>query len=747
MNGRAGLFATCAALVIGVGLASPAFAGEKASPMAAADDPVWWYDGYAEVGGRFDLNSPNKTTLGKFYEYRDLQPGVFGNFFFGAHRSGGLFDVDVWGKNVGWDDQAYGIDLARPGAYYLTFGWDQTPHLFAKNAKTTFGPLGSSVLSTAYYGAPPPTAATQAFVSSQSTMFDLGFRRDTASAQFRWTPTDNVDVNGGYSHMHREGLQALNAVSFTTPAGGRGPTRDPLELPKPVDDTTQNGNIKGEYAGTTPWGKPFNVALGYGISVYENDVESLTFQNPWNGVNSGTFPLWNRYALDPDNQAQMFSLSGGVGLPWNSRYMGTFQYSIMTQDDPFLPSTINPAVAPATLTAASLNGDARTTLSNNVLTTDITPTLKSILRYRYYDYHSRQMPITITGLFANPDTNSGAEAPLTTTPLNFTKQNASADLVWRALNWLTVGPGYAWERWKRGKYSDTPATNENIVKAFADANWGWSTLRTSLQYSQRRYEAPYIVVTANNSTAYRVKEYADRDRWKGMASWAIQVTDNVSFTPNGGIRHDDYLTDPFRGPGNSEIGLLNDHTWNAGADLAWTANHSVAFYLSYMHEDGYRQVYENGSTPTLNMQTRDKIDTFIVGGKITLIPEKLFLDTNYTFSRSTSVWTSNCTVYGCLNTPQPVFPVAHNTLNRLDAQLKYMLDEAVTRSAGIMGQAFVKLRVLWEKNKTDNWQPVSQQLGWAVNPADATMSRAVFLATGNPNYDVVLGQVSVGLKW
>ena len=53
--------------------------------------------------------------------------------------------------------------------------------------------------------------------------------------------------------------------------------------------------------------------------------------------------------------------------------MGTFQYSMMTQDEPFLPSTINPAVAPATLTASNLNGDARTTLSNNVLHTEITP--------------------------------------------------------------------------------------------------------------------------------------------------------------------------------------------------------------------------------------------------------------------------------------------------------------------------------------------------------------------------------------
>ena len=91
---------------------------------------MWWYEGFAEIGGRFDLNHPDKTTLGKFYEYRDLRPGVFGNFFFGAHRTPDPFDIEVWGKNVGWNDQAFGFDLAKPGSYYLTFGWDETPHVF-----------------------------------------------------------------------------------------------------------------------------------------------------------------------------------------------------------------------------------------------------------------------------------------------------------------------------------------------------------------------------------------------------------------------------------------------------------------------------------------------------------------------------------------------------------------------------------------------------------------------------------------
>ena len=54
---------------------------------AAEPLPYWYYDGFAEVGYRFDLNGADKNTLGKFYKYRDLRPGVFGNFYFGAHRT------------------------------------------------------------------------------------------------------------------------------------------------------------------------------------------------------------------------------------------------------------------------------------------------------------------------------------------------------------------------------------------------------------------------------------------------------------------------------------------------------------------------------------------------------------------------------------------------------------------------------------------------------------------------------------
>jgi MtrB/PioB family decaheme-associated outer membrane protein len=746
------------------------------APVAA---PVsWWYEGFVEVGGRFYLNDPDTKKLGRFFRYEDWSPGPFGNFYYGAHRTGAdPFDLTAWGYDMGWDDQAYQLYLSQPGTYYVTFGWDETPHNYAFDAKTTFGPIGGNVLSTPCYptgggnvcGGGAPTANTADFVNANSNIFDLGFRRDTASAAARWTPDDNWDITADYSHLDRHGTQPLSAVTFTNG------TRTSVQLPKPVDDTTQDGHLKAEYAGSSPWGKPFNVALGYGISVYNDNVgcgsvgggfrgpglsdgNCLTFQNPWVAPagNAGNSPAWNRYSLWPDNQAQSVTATAGVGLPLSSRYMGTFQYSWMTQDDTFLASTINPLAVLATLPRSNLDGDARTILSNNVLHTQITPDLDSKLRYRYYDYHSNQDPMTIANVYTNPDRNSTLTDE-TAWPLNFNKQNANAELVYRPWKWLDVGAIYEWERWQHNYPADgvnvvtdeptsRAVTNENSGKAFFDAKWGWSTLRTSVRYGERRFDGDYVSPGAGMSDFMRTVDLQNRDSTVVKSSWDINVTNTVTFTPTGGYQLNDYPAD-----GITTVGISSYESWNVGGDVAWTVTPMLALYVSYMHEDGARETFQRpNNSPPLSRQvyhTHDLDDVFIVGGKYTMIPDKLFLNATYTYSRGTSKWASTCGAGGCDPNPVPTYPDTHNTNQRVDAWVKYVFDESVLKAAGFTGKPFVKAHVVWEKNENDSWQNIDQQLGWALPGADSTLQRAIFLGMSDPNYDVVVGMVSLGLKW
>ncbi len=47
-----------------------------------------------------------------------------------------------------------------------------------------------------------------------------------------------------------------------------------------MNDTTQNFGLNGEYAGTSPWGKKFNVKLAYSGSIYSGD-SSFAIDNPF----------------------------------------------------------------------------------------------------------------------------------------------------------------------------------------------------------------------------------------------------------------------------------------------------------------------------------------------------------------------------------------------------------------------------------------------------------------------------------
>jgi MtrB/PioB family decaheme-associated outer membrane protein len=769
MKIRAELLMCAAALAIGAGSAMSALAADvvtKAPPMPAAEPLPWWYEGFAEVGGRFFLNNPDRRDLGKFYEYRDLRPGVFGNFFFGAHRINDPLDIEIWGKNVGWTDQAFGLDVTKPGQYYLTFGWDETPHVYSQKALTLYNGVGTNNLtvpgsvSAALNGSIVgglPTAASNAIINGNSHTIDLKVRRDTASAAARWTPTDAWDFNVDYSHMHREGVQGMGAVSFSPASSATSATRSTFELPRPIDDTTQNASLKGEYAGSTPWDKPFNVAVAGGFSSYKDSFNSLTFQNPWNPVNTALRPLNNLYSLPQDNQAGSVNVTGGVGLPLNSRYMGTFQYTKMTSDQSSLPFSINPFVLALGTAFTTPNRDTSTTLFNNVLATQITSDLKSTLRYRYFNYNTdNTQAIIFAPRPPNPDSTLSFpdEELAIRTPSDYTKQNADAEIAWRASKWLSFGASYDWEHWSRtfsavnNTARQTNTTNENTGKVFLDSKWGFSSLRASLQYGQRRYDQYVAAIDDSNIAAYRMRDQANRDRSKGLITWAVDVTNELTITPNAGFLWDDYRTNINFFP-DSELGLKSVESWNAGIDATFSMNRSWALLASYNFDRASRETFENASPPKADLTSTDLNHTFIVGTRITIIPDRLFFDANYTYTYSTSQWDLGCTPAGCQYTPLAVYPDIHNRLSRLDAQVKYVFDDSVTRSWGLFPntKAYVKARVLWEKNSNDSWQSVQNQLGWLIFPTNATTAYSIWMANGNPNYDAVVGQVSLGLKW
>jgi MtrB/PioB family decaheme-associated outer membrane protein len=708
-----------------------------------------------------------RDTRAKFEEYGSIPAGPTFDFAtVSLATKNGLYFAEAWAQNIGRNNQSYLLDVGKAGVAYLTLGFDQTPHLYSTSAVTIWGGVGSTTLTTPFnFGiSPASNFATQNAINNAilagAGITSIGIQRSTASAAYRATPTPETDFRVEYSGTRREGTQLTWGIiqqSFGSPA---------LQMPKPVADTTQNIAASGEYYGTTFWGGKYNVKAGYNASVYQDDFSMFTFQNPF-GNGTAANPSFGFLSLPPNNNAQAFTLTSGVDLPFRSRYMATISYNTMRQNDAFGPETVNPACCgpggPPVL-PGTLNGEINTLLVNNVLNSQLTDDLKSTFKFRYYDFDNRTPAIIVpTYVLADVQLKTAPDVPRRSLQISYIKENASEDLTWRATNWLTLGAVGGWERWDRD-HMDANVTTEWQGKFYANAKtWDIGTLRTSVEFDARRYDTydylDYVARVAYlnagesvNSSLMRMFDMANRDRIKGNLLWQIDFPGGFSITPNAGVRLDNYQLDPTIGT----FGVQQDNMWNAGADLAYTFTRGITFLMSYNreeHREGLfgaqgQTIIGTGVTTTnnsYNAQMNDFVDVFTVGANFELVPGRDDFKFTYTYVHDREVWNTGI-VTALAGQPSNFsqYPDVVNNFQRIDAIYKHRFDPDWVRKAGFTGDVVAKIRYTWERNSVANWQDVNTPDVWFY---DQGANRMLSMAATNPNYNIQMVVASLAVKW
>jgi MtrB/PioB family decaheme-associated outer membrane protein len=745
--------------LIGVLLSSAAWVLPGALAQAAEPVPYWWFHGTVEAGGRFFLNNPQRNgsaylgekSLAKYYEYSDIKPGPFGNVWMATGSNDGLYQVDLGGKNIGYDDQSYYLDLSQAGKQYLSLGWDQTPHVYSTSAQTFYQGVGTTSLTLPPGFLPTSGGAIANYIAPYLYTTDIGIKRDTGSVEYRWTPDDAWDIKADYSHMHRHGTQVDGVTGFG-PSYPEGPT----QVPRPVDDTTQNYGLNGEYAGISPWGKRFTFKLAYKGSSYDDAFTSYTIEDPITGGTSQPA----RLSTWPSNRADAFSGTLGADLPWNSRYAGTISYDMMRQNDSFIPMSTGLAY---TLPQSSLDGRINTLLSNNILTTRLTPELTSKLSYRYYDFKN-DTPELYFPNYIHYDSSVASTENYTSLSMAYTKQNAGAALNWRPSRHWNIGAAYGWEHysWTR---ADVNATNENSGKVHAD--WmptSWFTLRSSAYYASRRYDnydyygyvcdfnfnGSCLADNEGYSAAYRQLMIDNRDRWKANIGVDVVVAPGVTVTPSFKYQDDNYGLDP-----KTEEGLRDSRLWSGGIDVTYLVNPGTSITFGYLREYATQLVYNcscgghnhNNDLPINNpskfMQTNDRItvDTFTALARYAAIPDVLDLSLRYTLSRGKD----HQDLLLITNTTPIGFPDDTTWFQRLDATAVYTFDKDTIARLGWKGKVKAKLHYAWERNSVANWQNDT------LAPYNPTMTGGtnnfIFMAYDNPNYNVHMLMASLAVSW
>jgi MtrB/PioB family decaheme-associated outer membrane protein len=527
--------------------------------------------------------SEDQNDSAKFGEYRDVPNGFVAERlrFSWEPRPRFFFDVDAY--DVTERDQRIGVEFGKIDLWKGTIRWVENPRRWSDQADQLWTHRGAGVFTLedsfqssvqAATGAvtdadmdglwdltPSPSKAgiIQRAAIDAVQPVDLGHQRRVGGVGFEFTPTRNWTFTLDTARERRDGTTPQTLGMYFSYA--------PAEVAAPYDYRTDWATGTVEYSH-----KRFNVGAQVTTSTFETEYDTLTWDNQLflndSAATGGANPGRMRLTLGTDNDMTRVSLFGGLKLPGKTRIDATFARTETTQDDPFLPMTINSLLSPSALPDTSLDGEHQTTIGQMRVHSRPTKSISWGAWVRTFELDNRSPSLTFDDyvqtdwsipLCGNANacgatTNAIARRNL---PVGFEKNVAGAMIGWSPVSWFNTGLTFERENQKR-EFSAVEDSDEDIWKLTFDFDVSERvSIRTTLRHQEREaeeYEAHYwedsfpigepYIAAFNEGT--RRFHWTDRERDAAalMVDWT--VSERVSLYAEASFTDNDY-TDPATG--------------------------------------------------------------------------------------------------------------------------------------------------------------------------------------------------------
>lgn len=716
--------------------------------------------------------------LSKLEEYRDIPETVVVpqlELFLDSKKND--FYMEFGSVKPGLNDQSYKLRAGRYGLLDLEFVWDQVPHLFnVDNARTPFAMNGGNYT---LASKPAGTNGSQMrdWVNANAAPVDLKLYNGLAKFNLRYTPSPGWTFNGSYGSQNTAGKRAFGVYIGPSPG-----SYNITELAEPIDYQTHNIELGGEYAGNG-----WSLGLKYNGSLFHNNISTLTWDNPLNtsGVGGacvdsatynqtlGTGPCRGRLDLYPSNQAHTFTLNGAAALPLKTNFMGAFSYGWRSQNDTFLPFTINSAVVQPSINRRNLDGDVRPMMINASVVNNYFKDLGLKATYRYYDFDNRSKRVLLPNGFIVNDQGTANGLEAYTYPYSYAKQNVGFDASYNVTRWLTAKFGYGWERMHRSYAREVLNSNEHSFGPTFDIRpSSWALFRVSYKrfirdahdYDTGRNSAIEIGETAEDIRLARLEELrkfdeAARNRDKFSLFMQFSPLDNL--TLHGGF---DFNNDRFP---RSVIGTQKDIDYAPSVGFVYAPLDWVGLFGDYNWERfdwKMRAIARNtgaGGCPDLDQRTaancpaavwtsrgNDEIHTVKIGSDLQIIKNLLNLRLQYGFSFGSSATHSSGNSAASGDTgvvPATNYPTIVNRWHEFLARSEYLVHKHVAFNFGYYFNSYsskdrgVDIMKLW--------------MGDVETPAggpnfNSSIGRSFFLGDrGKGSYQTHIGLIGLRLKF
>jgi len=583
----------------------------------------------------------------------------------GLYESGAYLDADLgvnwWGSSaqylkilgtdLGLDSRFLGIEGGKQGTWKAWLWGDELPRYQFDTTATPYDGVESNSLTLPSDWV--RASNTQGMTALNETLRpqDIDQMRRTLGVGAKLMPWQKLDFTIDYQRTNLDGTR-IQPGAFLTAS---------TELTQPIDFTTDQVQLGAGYAG-----KSWNTDLTYLGSFFRNSGSDYEWDNAYTtgNVDRGS------QSQPPDNDFQQITLSGAWHGPARTTIIGNFATGRMEQSEQFVPYTINPNLTTQPLPRQNLGGKVDTTNVYLRATSSPWRPLRLNAQYRLDDRDNKSPVDTYS--YVTTDIVPGPTA--TNIPYGYKLQNYAVDGDLRVARWLRVAIGWDRDEVERNLQARLKTEADRLWTKFR-VNAGGIVDTSLLLAHEERDGTTYMTLTdtdAPQNPLMRIPYMADRNQDEVEFRLGLVPTETV----NLGITSR-YVENRYQ---NVAIGVLET------SDLSWTVDASVAIakgtslYGAYTREtiSSDQANSQNFGNPNWAGIDDDDFDTVVLGLLMPKLTEKLKLDADYTFSRSTgetAIAFSNSNQGGS-------FPELKTDLHSLRVTLEYEWRPSTTFKVG-----------------------------------------------------------------
>ena len=778
-----------------------------ALPVLAQDGKEPQITGSATVGGQAGSGINDSS---KLQQYETVPTGVvLWDANFGWKNTSRYF-ITFEGTKLGLEDQFAAFETGKKGTWTFAGSLNQNPRWFSNTAETLYNQsapgvftLADGMKSSLQKIWTPATGETAAPANSSDDRFwsvrdymngaqpvDLKYIRKTGGLAFDLTAIKDWTFNVAYQRETRDGTQP---VAFTA-----GPGID--EIANPIKYTTQD--IRGEVEYVK---KSLLVNAVFTNSVFTNDVPYTVVDNPVRLSNTDYFwtatpvtaistnaqaRLWNA----PDNQANSFDLVAAYKLPKHHKVTFTGSYTTMTMDRTLVAQAMNPNLNYATTSPnyglftltpeySAIHAKMDQTLWVVNFSGDPSPKFGYSAFYRAFDLTDKMPTYTF---HSTVNSDGGPSYSATGTSTNDSSYNTGQFKVEghflpaRGMK-LGVNVGHVKTSYADRDVLDLTDTTYGVT---FDVNHSWLGFHGGYTHLTRTPGAENPNAPAEGTTGgptdinAAMTDVAHRTANLYNAAFTLTPLDKIAMTLYFQGNTSDYP--------DTSIGLKKSDVKSYGFDVVYSFNEKFGVNAGYIYEtthiDNNFWYSANGTvsspiaTNTIDQYFNaidEKVDTASAGLHLQIIPKRLDLRSEYSYSKGRSdsgfyfgpTHTAGGQAGGDLlfptttttvNFPQlayPTYPQVFNATTIWKTWVNYHVEKNVTVSFLYWHQKFDQADYAYDL--LGNYMLQGSAL-YASTPGavaniyptlDPSANRALFLNAGVPNYNANIFRVSLTYRF